>query len=315
MIQRYGALILRLEQAFGAVLADAPPLSEFEADMTEGLKDFNRSMWPDMLGSQINFIEEAVEALPLSGVRKKIDRIREFERQCNERFVQTFTAADSAFSDPQPSLDTDDTPAESAEETDDIDSQLYDGPRKRLAFELRALRRHILDELEDFRFLLLDEKATALFESAEPLFGPAVFTQFNVANHDIEEAGKCLALGRWTATVLHLMRALEPALTALEAEVQTTVPKEQWHNKIDQIEKAIDDLAGNRHPTKKATKDEVQWYSEAATHFRYIKDAWRNYAAHGRDTYDEARARRIYENVRDFMISLASRFSEPAQQP
>lgn len=85
---------------------------------------------------------------------------------------------------------------------------------------------------------------------------------------------------------------------------------------ILQIEKAIrlmnDDLHSGRPPqhTRAATKDEIDWFSDAATHFRYLKDAWRNYAAHGKDRYDRDEADRVYQNVKDFMISLSSRLSE-----
>lgn len=56
--------------------------------------------------------------------------------------------------------------------------------------------------------------------------------------------------------------------------------------------------------------DEEQWFAEAATHFRTIKNAWRNYAMHGRDAYDEPRAKAIFESVKAFMQHLATRLSE-----
>lgn len=181
-----------------------------------------------------------------------------------------------------------------------------------------TLYRHLMDILSRLRdecrkrlYYQVDSMAAQLLADHAVHFGPDVEKSFPAANYDVEEAGRCLALNRWTAVVLHLMRALEPALAALEADLETAVPKEQWHNKIDQIEVSIELLKERKHPTKVATKEEIKWYSDAATHFRYIKDAWRNHAAHGKDRYDEERARRIYDNVRSFMVSLAERLSEP----
>ena len=154
-----------------------------------------------------------------------------------------------------------------------------------------------------FFYVGLEDKE--LFEQQEYLFGPTVESNFRSANFDIEEAGRCLALNRWTAAVLHLMRALEPALGALQAEVRVAVQKDQWHHVIDQIEKSIRSMT----PPGR-TREDIQFFSEAATEFRHIKDAWRNYAAHGKDRYDEERARRIYSSVRSFMMHLSSRLKE-----
>jgi len=51
--------------------------------------------------------------------------------------------------------------------------------------------------------------------AAKLLFGDDVAKKFPSASVDIEEAGKCLALDRGTATVFHLMRAMEVGLRAL----------------------------------------------------------------------------------------------------
>jgi len=55
---------------------------------------------------------------------------------------------------------------------------------------------------------------------------------------------------------------------------------------------------------------EEQWAAHAASHFRAIKNAWRNRAMHGRDFYDQERATEIYEAVRALMRHLAGKLSE-----
>lgn len=182
------------------------------------------------------------------------------------------------------------------------------GPRGTNA-ELRAmiydLIQRVMDEFNGERFLALSAAERALFAPAEPLFGEAVEAAFPSASTDIDEAGKCLGLGRSTAAVMLLMRALEPAIIALQAAVGVDVPKTQWDQILNQIEARIRTITRHSH----GAADE-QWFSEAATHFRAIKNAWRNYAMHGRDTYDEARARVVFDSVKAFMQHLATRLSE-----
>jgi hypothetical protein len=75
------------------------------------------------------------------------------------------------------------------------------------------LYRRLIDELNTTKFYLVESGKVEHYETI-PLFGIKVFDNLSDANYDIEEAGKCFALGRNTACVMHLMRALEVALKA-----------------------------------------------------------------------------------------------------
>jgi hypothetical protein len=300
MIERYGGLILLLQENFTDILADAPPVSEFEDGMVESLKDFNRSMWPDMQGDRLDYIIKVVEVLPLSGTQKKIDRIREYARQCAERHTSTFTAADRLPSrgDDEMAFDT--------EVVDEIDSQIYDGPRRKLAFELRALRQHVLDELEEFRFLLLSDQDAALFQSEEPLFGDDVFARFSVANDDIAEAGKCIALGRGTAAVFHLMRVMEAGLKALGKELGIPYAP-SWESYTKQIDNILDPAKYKSMPADKLAKR--PFYEEVLGDVVAVKRAWRNPTMHIVKSYDVQQAKVIFEAVKSFMQHLAKELS------
>ncbi len=161
------------------------------------------------------------------------------------------------------------------------------------------------DELRLRAVYALSSSHADFYAPSKPLFGEAVEAAFPSSSPEIAEAGKCRALGRWTAMVMHLMRALEPAILALQTEVGVTTPKEQWHQILVQIEAAMKAVNKRTH----GAEDE-QWFSEAAAHFRVIKNAWRNYAMHGRDLYDEERAVEIYDSVRAFMRHLSTRLKE-----
>ena len=142
----------------------------------------------------------------------------------------------------------------------------------------------------------MDRKYATYLDEHINLFGDLVAAKFPSSSHEITEAGKCLAVRRATACVAHLMRALEPALNSLATALDVPFAHSNWQNILDQIEKEIRKRANALHgPTWKADE---QFYSEAAAHFRVLKDAWRNHTMHLRDRYDEERAETILQSVR-----------------
>ena len=141
---------------------------------------------------------------------------------------------------------------------------------------------------------------------------------FPKAHAEIREAGKSFALERYTATVLHCVRAVEIGLKAMAValKVENKIPIEllEQETLIRQIESKISDMKdGAKGPEKDANQN---FYSEAAMQFRYFKDGWRVRAAHARETYDEDQASGIIEHTVTFFEILAKRLKEPqASQP
>jgi hypothetical protein len=132
---------------------------------------------------------------------------------------------------------------------------------------------------------------------------------FPSAKNDIEEAVDCYAMEHETACVFHLMRVLEHGLRELAGAVNLTFDVQQWHNIIDKIESAIRGI-GDKWSASLVKSDWMQFYSESARHFFFLKEAWRNHVSHNRATYDETSAKAAMEHVRDFMNHLSSRLSE-----
>jgi hypothetical protein len=53
-------------------------------------------------------------------------------------------------------------------------------------------------------------------------------------------------------------------------------------------------------------KEQQKFCSQAATHFMFLKEGWRNHVMHVRDVpYDEGRALSVFGHVREFMQALA----------
>jgi hypothetical protein len=147
---------------------------------------------------------------------------------------------------------------------------------------------------------------------SEPLdnFGTIAVERFPAVEHDVEEAGKCLALGRSTACVMHLMRILEVGLVAMMTSLGLPPKNENWQSYIQDIEAAI--RSRNKHTHGPQWKDvDEPIYSEAATHFHMLKNAWRNHAMHSKQAYTTEKAQQIYDSVSAFMAHLAEKLPQP----
>jgi hypothetical protein len=142
-----------------------------------------------------------------------------------------------------------------------------------------------------------------------PLFGNEVKKAFPSSDYDIIEAGNSFAANRGTACVFHLMRVLEVGLTVLAKKFNVSSDHTNWHNIIEQIEAKIRDIRNDPHKPLD-WKSEQEFYAKAASHFMFVKDAWRNNAVHGREKYTPEEAKRIMENVCGFMQKIATELSE-----
>ena len=163
------------------------------------------------------------------------------------------------------------------------------------------LQERIKDELEDRYCLTLTEAETTLYEPPAPLCGQEVHDNFPSAQYDVAETGKCMALGRSTAAVMHAMRVLEPGLMAIAKEVGYTPVRSNWGAAIDEIEARLD--PNNQKYIN--DKDKRERLSPAAAQMRYFKDAWRNHAMHARNKYTADEANIVATAVKIFMMDLA----------
>ena len=172
-----------------------------------------------------------------------------------------------------------------------------------LDYLMRDTYSRIRDELEGRLLLSVSPEKGSFYEPVEPLFGAQVQDSFASASNEIDEAGKCFALGRYTACVFHLMRVLEVGLNSLASVLDVKFEHTNWQNIIDAIEKKIAENSKNKGD---GWREKEKFYSEAAAHFMYLKNAWRNHTMHVRESYDEERALTVFNNVKGFMQVLAA---------
>jgi hypothetical protein len=172
-----------------------------------------------------------------------------------------------------------------------------------IAEHARQTRQAMLDDLDQHCFVWVDSAHAELFDQPDP-WGATVADKFPDAAKDIEAATRCLALREWTACVFHSMRVLGHGLQPIATRFQVPFAVASWHAVIQGIEDGIDALR-NKHGLTAQDRADISFYSEAASEFRYFKDAWRNHVSHERGNYDDKDAPRVYNHVRDFMQHIA----------
>ena len=171
----------------------------------------------------------------------------------------------------------------------------------RIRGDLERLIQRIMDELDGHKFLYVSPSAADLYEAESP-FGPSVLKSLPRFAFDIDEGAKCLALGRSTACVFHLMRVMEQAVQRFGQKLRITpnpnkgtLADQSWHDIMVEVEKAIGALPrGSRR----------QKLADTAAHLGNVRIAWRNETMHPRATYTHEEALAIWRGVDSFVRSF-----------
>lgn len=169
-----------------------------------------------------------------------------------------------------------------------------------LPADVKALRDRFEDRLKTEWYFHVPA-ADRPYCGEKELFGDKVTKKFPKALEDIEEAGTCLALGRGTACVFHLMRAMEVVVQRLSTKLGIPNPDREWGKLLSDMGKAIDAMP----ITPEAAKRKRNKWSEAHTHLYHVKQAWRNETMHPKKTYTQEQAREVFSASRVFMNHLA----------
>ncbi len=173
---------------------------------------------------------------------------------------------------------------------------------------MAELQRSIERELRANIFLHVDGKRREYLEGKD-LFGENVSAAFPSASYDIEEAGKCFALCRYTACVFHLMRVLEIGLDALKKITGLTAFSPTWKVALDQIAKSVTNKPEKDKTAEERSRD--RFILDAVHYLQTVKDATRNPVVHTpARTYTEETALEVYVAMRAFVRHLSSRLSE-----
>lgn len=175
--------------------------------------------------------------------------------------------------------------------------------KEEMRLRLHELSERIKDELSIPLFLNLSPSEAAYFSLSKFPFGDLVANKMPGAVEDVSEASKCIGLGRFTASVFHLMRAIEIAvqkfgdklgITLLDSRGRTKM----WQSILDEVNKVVRALNQNDPLTKQ--------YAAISSLLHNVKLAWRNEVMHPKDTYTEEEAKNVFDATKAFMNELAS---------
>ncbi len=179
--------------------------------------------------------------------------------------------------------------------------------------QIRQLYERMGQELGTVEAAVFFPERANFFEK-DDLFGKAFHdTASNEINREIKAAGNCLAADLHAAAVFHLMRVAEAGLRALASErgYQGALPMEymDWGKLIkwltDELEKQRTTVV---FPAPGPARDaELEYYNGLVESLNYLKDAYRNPAAHFRGHYDINKAHCVFDDVKRFMLRLATK--------
>ena len=171
------------------------------------------------------------------------------------------------------------------------------------------LQRRIEGEIRSVVWLHIPRERAKYYASTG--FGEEVSKAFPSSKQDIEEAGKCYALGRYTACVFHLMRALEVALRAMAKTLNDPrldpTRNPSWDSILKKCREELEKERSKRTPQWVA---QDIFFSGAATRLMGVKDAWRNPTIHIDIDYNDESALDVWNHVCAFMRHLAANLSE-----
>lgn len=173
-----------------------------------------------------------------------------------------------------------------------------------------TIQQGIKHELEMHVFLKIRPDLIEYYQRPN-LFGDQVATAFSKVSKEIEEAGKCLALGRNTACVFHLMRVMEAGVRALGQSLGNPSLDPSKNPNWGQILGPCNDELRKAKPKRSpAWQASDVFFSEATANLLAVKDAWRNPTMHIERSYDGEEARDVFSSVRAFMRHLATELTE-----
>jgi hypothetical protein len=169
------------------------------------------------------------------------------------------------------------------------------------------------DELTDVTAFVLQSDKARFYDPPEPLFGTEFVTKFaSGGTYEVDEAAKCMALGRDTAAVFHFMRCMEIGIRSVAKSLGIPDPigaDRNWAAMLKNIKAAMD---ARRNLSSWKTGDR-EIFESAYASLDAVRSAWRNTTMHVENKYTPEEAEHIFVAVRGFMKTLASRMDEQGE--
>ena len=129
------------------------------------------------------------------------------------------------------------------------------------------------------------------------LFGEVVSTAFPACIEDIAEAHQSFALGRYTASMFHLGRAMELAVKAVARRMRIRIKRDDWQSYLTAMNDKISKMPF-KTPQQKAKRAP---FAQTAAYLLHFKEAWRNPTMHPKKTYTRDEALEVLNGAGAFL--------------
>jgi HEPN domain-containing protein len=178
--------------------------------------------------------------------------------------------------------------------------------------DTRELRQRVEDEMQAVKFLVLDKGKADWYAMARPVSEEAAY-YLPMANRELAEAAKCIAVDQYTASVFHAMRATEVAVKVIYRTLDIPAPKltDSWGKMLEPMDEQL-----NRNSTKPKNANwtaERLFFNDIVNDLKSIKRVWRDTTMHVENDYDENQAEKVYYAVESFICKVAMRLDEAGE--
>lgn len=173
------------------------------------------------------------------------------------------------------------------------------------------------DYLVEIKMFALSPQEASFLESADFLIELEGFSvKYPSAAFEVEEAAKCIALGRYTASVFHAMRALEVGIKALSARLGIPNPTKPAEKNWGLILKAIDTKIDELWPrSSRLSGTEGAAFEELHASLDAVRNPWRNATMHVETIYAPHEALHIIRCSAFFLRKLSGLCDEQGNPP
>jgi hypothetical protein len=183
-----------------------------------------------------------------------------------------------------------------------------------IATSVESINQRLSDELCSTKLFVLKPENQQYYNPLTPLFGSDVDSRFTSVSFELDEAAKCLAFGRPTACVFHLMRIMEIGVGATARCLGIPDPikpaERNWGHILGEIRGGIH----KKWPsTAQRMRDDGALFEELYTSLDAVKNPWRNATMHVERKYTDDEAEHVFVAVKGFMMKLASRCDESGE--
>jgi hypothetical protein len=179
-----------------------------------------------------------------------------------------------------------------------------------------------MDHLNDIKLFVMGQQEAGLLEPSDNLLAfsgvpvDGFSRAFPNASFEIEEAAKCVAFERYTASVFHCMRAMEHGIKAIAKFLGIPDPAKPIEKNWGVILKAISDAMDSKYPKNaRLAKTPGATLELLYANLDAIKNPWRNATMHVENVYAPHEALHIARCVGMFLLELLKLCDEKGVPP